>query len=310
MEVKYLDWRDIKEINEPTVSVIGYFDGLHKGHQELVKKSQKVAEKRGLKNSLITFSPDPNDILMKQKTKHLQKFSERLLVIASLGVDICYVINFDEDFAKLEPELFLRDVISKLKLSALVCGFDFHYGQKGQGDADSLKKEAPFDVYVIPEVVFEKQKISSTRIKKALINGEIELVNKLLGYKYFIGGRVVHGKRIGHKLGFPTINLAIDEEVLLPKEGVYLAYSKVDDCLYPALVNIGNNPTIAANNDLTIEAHILDFDQEIYQKEVRLYLLSYLRPCQRFDSKEDLSKQLEEDVMKARRRLTGGYFIL
>ena len=128
MEVKYLDWRDIKEINEPTVSVIGYFDGLHKGHQELVKKSQKVAEKRGLKNSLITFSPDPNDILMKQKTKHLQKFAERLLVIASLGVDICYVINFDEDFAKLEPELFLRDVISKLKLSALVCGFDFHYG--------------------------------------------------------------------------------------------------------------------------------------------------------------------------------------
>ena len=310
MDIRYLDWRHIPSDLKKSCAVIGYFDGLHKGHQALVKKSQMIAKEKSLLNALITFSPDPNDILLSQKTKHLQRFEERLRVIESLGVDLCYVLSFDKEFASLDPDCFLSEVIAKLNLYALVCGFDFHYGQKGQGDADSLKKEAPFDVYVIPEVVFEKQKISSTRIKKALINGEIELVNKLLGYKYFIGGRVVHGKRIGHKLGFPTINLAIDEEVLLPKEGVYLAYSKVDDCLYPALVNIGNNPTIAANNDLTIEAHILDFDQEIYQKEVRLYLLSYLRPCQRFDSKEDLSKQLEEDVMKARRRLTGGYFIL
>ena len=310
MEVKYLDWRNIPDDLKASSAVIGYFDGLHRGHQALINKSQQIAKELKIKNALTTFSPDPNDILLSQKTKHLQKFTERLKVVESLGVDICYVLHFDHELASLDPDLFISDIITKLNLNALVCGFDFHYGFKGKGNALTLKEKAPIRVEVIEAVLYDGEKISSTRIKEALLNGKIELVNQLLAYNYFVSGKVVHGKHIGHELGFPTLNIAYDEEVLLAKEAVYAGYAKIDNSLYLAMINIGHNPTIATGNDLTVEAHILDFDKDIYQKEVKLYLLHYLRDCQRFNSKNDLARQLESDVMEVRKLFNNGYFIL
>lgn len=312
MEVLHLDFEKEISFKEPISACIGYFDGLHKGHQALVNKAKEMALKTNSKSCLITFFPDPKDVITKTKHKHIQNFYQRLKIMETLGLDYCIVCDFSENLCKLSKEEFFDKFLNVLNLKCLVCGFDFHYAYKGSGDYHSLieASKGKFDVEVIDSVNYLDEKISSTRVREAILNGDIELVNELLGYDYFLNGVVVHGKAIGHKIGFPTANLLIDQETLILKEGVYIGYTKVDNIYYKSMVNIGRNQTIALNNQRTIEAHIVDYNGNLYGKEIIMYFNHKIRDGKKFDSLEELKNQLTIDIEKARAQDERKQFIL
>lgn len=301
MKVYYYDLKEKIDLKDPICACIGYFDGLHKGHQALITKTKDLARKYNSESTLITFYPDPKDIITKKRHRHIQAFSDRLKIAEKMGIDNCIVFAFDEDFSHLDEDAFFEKVLCSLPLKALVCGFDFHYAHKGRGDALKLKQKAAdmFEVVIVDEVCYKGEKISSTAVRLSLEKGDVKLVNTLLGYTYFNKGEVVHGLKNGHRLGFPTANLKIDSEILCPKHGVYIGYAKVDAKIYKAMINIGNNPTIADNNGVTYEVNILDFDRCIYGENIIVYLCERIRDDRRFSSMEELREQLKKDQKQA-----------
>ena len=307
----YINNQNTISIKSPIVACIGYFDGLHRGHQALLDKTKELAKLYNARSVMIGFAPDPKEVLTGQKGKHIQVYEDRLKIAEAMGIDDIIVIAFTKELSHMDKDMFFETVLKKLPLKALVCGFDFHYGYKGGGDAYSLKESAKdYEVIIIDEVLYEGEKISSTRVREAIENGDMRLVNTLLGYTYFIHGEVIHGKHYGHDIGFPTANLAIDEEILYPQDGVYIGYCKVEDTIYKAMINIGCNPTIASDNDLTLEVHILDFDGDIYGKDIYVYFCERIRDVIRFSSLNELKAQLTKDKQIAKGQADEVKFIL
>ena len=297
MKVLHFDISNPLVLNEPIVACIGYFDGLHKGHQALINRTLDYANTHNLKSCLITFDPDPSDVIETCKHKHLQSFKTRLRMIEEYNLDYCIILKFTEDMAKLRYELFFDCVLAYLKIRYLICGFDFKYGYKGMGNFHTLKAYSNdnFDVEMVDSINYNGDKISTSLIKKALSNGDIELINTMLGYEYFIEGIVTKGKHIGHLINFPTANLEIDDEVYPLKEGVYIAKVLYRNQYYKSMVNIGYNPTISINNHKTIEVHLLDFNYDIYGERLCVYFNTRLRDEMKFNSLEELSSQLSKD---------------
>ena len=304
MEIIKFSLNETNTFKEPISACIGYFDGLHKGHQTLVKKAQEEAKNRNIKSAIITFFPDPKDVITGQKHKHIQAFEHRLRIFEAFDIDICIIFDFTKEMCALSKDEFFEKVLRKLNLECLVCGFDFHYAYKGSGDHLTLKdsSEGLFDVLVIDSVNYLDKKISSTLVRRAIEYGNIQLTNLLLGYTYHLIGKVVKGKQIGQSIGFPTANLLVDAETILPEKGVYIGYAKHDGNTYKAMINIGNNPTVADNNQVTIEIHICNFDKSIYGDELIVYFKSKIRDEVKFDDLEDLSRQLSLDIKAAERQ--------
>ncbi len=298
----YLEKDKTIEIDSPIVACIGYFDGLHRGHQALLEKTIELAKVHDARSVMISFAPDPKEVITGQKYRHVQGYADRLRIAEAMGIDDIIVMAFTEDLCHMDKDSFFEHVLKRLPIRALVCGFDFHYGYKGQGDAYSLKEAAKdmYEVVIIDEVLHEGEKISSTRVRAAIEAGDIKLVNTLLGYTYFVHGEVVHGRHYGHKIGFPTANVALDEEILYPKAGVYIGYCKVDDALYKAMMDIGHNPTIADDNDMTFEVNIIDFEGDIYGKDIYVYFADRIRDCVRFAGLDELKAQLAIDQAAAK----------
>lgn len=312
MDIKRIDLNDEICLMDPIVACIGYFDGLHKGHQALLKKTKEEALRLNVKSALITFSPDPKDIITSQTHKHIQSFDERLAIIAAMGIEMVIILQFDQKLCVQSKDEFVEDILYKLNLKGLVCGFDFHYGHKGQGDHRSLALAAKdrFPLYVIDSVNYEGVKISSTRVREAIVNGDVSLAAELLGYMYHISGRVEHGKKIGHKIGFPTANLKTSDEILYPMDGVYLGYVKYQKEYYKSMINVGTNPTIADGNKRTIEAFLLNFNEEIYGENIIVYLFCKCRDVIKFANIQQLKEQLIKDAEKAKELPDDQRFIL
>lgn len=286
------------QANEEKVACIGYFDGLHLGHQGLVKKTIELARKYGVKSALITFSPDPWIVIKKMEMEeHLTPLNKRIECAKKLGIDEVIVIDFTEEVSKLPPLEFIQQLLMPLKLKELVCGFDFHYGFKGEGSIETLKKdcEGLFKLSIIDSINDHDEKISTTRIIECLKNGEVKEATTLLGRYYCIEGKVIKGNQKGREIGFPTANIEVTESFVIPKTGVYFGKIRVVDEDYLAMVNIGYNPTFNQVEHPSIEVHILDFEQEIYGKEISLSFIDYLRPEKKFNSVQDLILQLEQD---------------
>ena len=288
-------------IQEPISACIGYFDGLHLGHQALVNKTIAVAKRDATKTCLITFDPDPNSVLKGCVLQHIVNFEERLKIAEGFGFDYCLILHFTKEMANLSIEEFYTKVLHVLPLKNIVCGFDFHYGQFGKGNYDTLAAQSnhQFNVYKIDSVDYLGEKISSSRIRKAIIEGQVDLASAMLGYQYYLVGKVVHGLNLGHSLGFPTANLAIDDETLLPGNGVYYGLVLLDKP-YKAMISIGTNPTVKEHGSRTVEAYILDFNQNIYGQELKIELKEKIREMMCFDSAKDLVAQLKKDELKVR----------
>ncbi|WP_083647632.1 riboflavin biosynthesis protein RibF [Ileibacterium valens] len=294
MIVYKIKYNEIPKL-KPMSAAIGFFDGFHKGHEQLIAAAISEAKKNHLKSAVITFAPDPWTVFKPDANRdHLLSDEEKEQFCKNLGIDEMIIIEFTREFAALSPGQF-NEMLVKLNVKYLVCGFDFTYGYKGLGNPQTLKEQDAFHVEVISSVNDEDGKISSSRIESLIRQGEVSKAASLLGYIYSVNGKVVHGfKRGSSLLGFPTANIETPAGIVLPELGVYTGMAAVDGILYPAMINVGYNPTFD-NHSISIEGNLLDFHQDLYGKIVRFFFVSRIRPEIRFNNLDELITQLESD---------------
>ena len=297
---------EIRKQKNPVVACIGYFDGMHKGHQALVNATLEKAKELGVESGLITFDPDPWVTLRDAKdVKHITPLQQRINIAVELGIKNIFILNFTKEMAALSPVDFIK-VLDSCNIKALICGFDYHYGQFGKGDIESLKRDADFEVIVIDAVSDSEGKISSPRITNLIEEGEVHKAEELLGYAYRVEGYVVHGNAKGRTIGYPTANVSVPSEYLEPKSGVYACFALIDGKKYKAMVNIGHNPTFNYTETMSLEAYILDFSGDLYDKRLKISFKYYLRPEKKFKYIGNLKMQLEQDEFAVRTLLREG----
>lgn len=279
-----------------SAACIGFFDGFHKGHQALVKTCKQEAKKLGLASAIITFDPDPWVLFHPKRTiEHITPLEDKIELARHLGMDSFYILKFTKEFSSLDTSQF-HTLLSNLHVKSLVCGFDFRYAIKNEGDTDTLLKQSLFSVRVVDAILDPVEKISSTRIETALKEGRVFDAAQMLGYGYSIQGIVVHGYHRGSTLlQIPTANLSLCKEYIIPQNGVYAGLALVEDQPYSTMINIGNNPTFD-NEKITIEAHLLDFERDLYDRPLRLFFIEQIRKEQRFENIEALKRQLHSDI--------------
>lgn len=301
MRIITVNMEHIVQNQTPIAACIGYFDGMHLGHQALIRKTIDAAEQYGCESALITFDPDPWEAIKNiHDVQHLMTMRQRICKAADLGIRNIVILHFTKEMSELSPDDFYSKVLKSCNLKALICGFDFHYGYKGAGDALSLKKNADFEVDIVPAVEDAKGKISSTRISGLVMNGNVSEAAELLGGYYEIEGNIIHGNAKGTKIGFPTANIDYSNENILPKPGVYACYAMINGRRYEAMVNLGHNPTMNFSKRLSLEAHIIDFDESLYNKRISLQFVQYLRAEMHFQCVLNLQMQLEQDLKRTR----------
>ncbi|EMA6341171.1 bifunctional riboflavin kinase/FAD synthetase [Bacillus cytotoxicus] len=284
----------------PTVMALGYFDGIHLGHQRVIQTAKKIADERGWKSAVMTFHPHPSVVLGKKEAHvaYITPPSLKEKVIADLGIDLLYVVKFDESFAGLLPQQFVDEYVIGLNVKHVVAGFDYSYGRLGKGTMETLPFHArgEFTQTVIEKVEFQEEKVSSTALRKFIRNGEMEQIPSILGRPYTVEGKVVHGDKRGRQIGFPTANVALNGDYLLPPVGVYAVRLKVHDNWHDGVCNIGYKPTFKENErQLSIEVHVFQFSEDIYDQTVTVEWHMRIREEKKFNGIDELVAQIAED---------------
>ncbi|WP_316246106.1 bifunctional riboflavin kinase/FAD synthetase [Streptococcus sp. Marseille-P7375] len=291
------------EINqeEDTVLVLGYFDGLHKGHQTLFKEARKIADEQGLKIAVLTFPESPKLAFVRYQPDlmlHLNHPEERAAHLENLGVDYLYLIDFTSHFSKNTAREFFDKYVSALKAKAVVAGFDYHFGSDKR-KAEELADYFDGRIVIVSSVNQDEEKISSTRIRETIQNGDVAKAHQLLGYPLSTRGIVVHGNARGRTIGYPTANLAPLDRVILPADGVYVVDVEHNGKFYRGMASVGKNVTFEGD-ELRFEANLFDFAEEIYGDTIRIIWLDKIRDMVKFDGIEELVAQLKSDEEVAR----------
>ncbi len=296
----YNDINEFQEINNAVVT-IGLFDGVHLGHVKILDRLKKIAQNEQGETLAITFNPHPRLVLNKENAqiKLLNSLPEKIKLLEKAGLDHLLIIPFTEKFAELSPDEFIgRILIEKIHPSHVVVGYNHTFGKNAGGDFIDLRNFAIEKKFKVEEVAAQKlgkAGISSSKIRLLLEKGEIEEANAMLGYPYFISGKVVRGQQLGKLLGFPTANIELeDKNKLIPAKGVYACRVERQGKIYKGMANIGNRPTVNGSS-LTIEANIFDFDDDIYYETISIHLIARIRDEKKFGSLDLLKKQLSED---------------
>ncbi|TDU43284.1 riboflavin kinase/FMN adenylyltransferase [Gelidibacter sediminis] len=293
----------------PSVVTIGTFDGVHIGHQKIIKKLTKKAADHHLISVVLTFFPHPRMVLQQNANiKLLNTIAERKEILSALGLDYIYVQEFTKAFAEMSARDFVKHIlVEKLHVRHVIIGYDHHFGKDRSANIDDLKAygtEFGFEVEEISAQDVKDVAVSSTKIRNALNSGDIITATAFLGYDYYINGTVVHGKGVGKKMEFPTANISIDEPYkLIPKNGVYVISSIYNDKIIYGMMNIGINPTFEGDKT-TIEAHFFDFNENLYGQKLRIYFLDRLRDERKFESVNALITQLRQDRYNAKQTIT------
>lgn len=291
------------EINqeEDTVLVLGYFDGLHKGHQTLFKEARKIADEQGLKIAVLTFPESPKLAFVRYQPElmlHLNHPEERAAHLENLGVDYLYLIDFTSHFSKNTAREFFDKYVSALKAKAVVAGFDYHFGSDKR-KAEELADYFDGRIVIVSSVNQDDEKISSTRIRETIQNGDVAKAHQLLGYPLSTRGIVVHGNARGRTIGYPTANLAPLDRVILPADGVYVVDVEHNGKIFRGMASVGKNVTFEGD-ELRFEANLFDFAEEIYGDTIRIIWLDKIRDMVKFDGIEELVAQLKSDEEVAR----------
>ncbi|MBQ7954424.1 MAG: bifunctional riboflavin kinase/FAD synthetase [Lachnospiraceae bacterium] len=283
----------------PTAVAMGKFDGVHIGHRRLLAEILEQ-KKNGLKACVFTFDPPPAVFFGMSDGKELTTKEEKRQIFEKMGVDILVEFPMNSKTAATEPETFVREVlVRQLKAVFVAAGSDVSFGHRGAGNAKLLKmlaKECRYEVKLIDKICLEQREISSTYVREAVEKGDVKLAARLLGEPYMVKGTVVHGKHLGHTLGFPTVNLVPEKEKLLPPAGVYYSLVQVDEKVYKGVTNVGYKPTVTEEKVCGVETYIYDFDEEIYGKEICVSFCEFKRSEKKFDSLEELKCKIKEDM--------------
>lgn len=288
-------------VSERLVVTMGVYDGVHAGHQHILKHLTEYAVQNNAKTLLLTFYPHPRKVLYpEQEIFLLNTLEERLERLSAQNLDYVWVYPFDKTFSNLTAQEFVEKIIvQELHAHTVFVGYDHRFGKNREGGYEMFKelgKKYAFEVIEIPPYQIDEVNISSTKIRKALSEGDINTANTFLRYEYTLTGKVIHGRQTGRKIGFPTANIRLySPEKLIPKTGVYVSKINLNHELFYGITNIGYRPTVENTSDLHIETHIFNFNHDIYGQSIQIYPLVYIRQEQKFSSLEVLSTQIEKD---------------
>ena len=296
MELIYFD-EYLKKYNYPLVVTIGSFDGIHLGHQELIRETVKISTNKNLKSAVLTFDPHPLTITNKINRLNISTISDKFNIIEKFNIDFLIVIKFDEQFSKISKDDFINKYLIELNVKEVIVGNDFKFGYKGEGKAFEITNLSNnlINTKIIDIIKINNEKIGSSKIIKLLSDGDIEQVNKLLGYNYFFIGNVIKGNQIGRKIGFPTANINNDDVKKLLKIGVYGVRVHLNNETFLGMMNIGHNPTCNFTSDLSIEINLFDFDENLYDQTLKIEVFCFIRGELKFSNVYELVTQLEKD---------------
>ncbi|MCM1088061.1 MAG: bifunctional riboflavin kinase/FAD synthetase [Muribaculaceae bacterium] len=286
-------------LSQKSAVAMGKFDGIHLGHQELLKRVL-AWKKRGALAVIFTFDPSPEVFFGHKDTKALMTTQEKRLAFDQMGIDVLIEFPLNQETAATPPERFVREYLTdKLSAIAIVAGTDVSFGSRGAGDAGLLRRLAPecgYEVEIIEKVSLAGEEISSTLVREAIDAGDMEKAAQLLGEPYRISGVVVNGRQLGRKIGMPTVNLLPEPEKQLPPNGVYYSYVWAAGKKYPGISNIGYKPTVSEKQVMGVETYLYHFEGNLYQEEITVELLHFKRAEKKFDGVESLKKQMQQDM--------------
>lgn len=297
-------YHNISEI--PTLKhaivTIGTFDGVHRGHQKIIERLLELKKQHGGETVLFTFEPHPRKVLFPEQTdlRLITNTSEKCELLKQFGIDHVLVFPFTKAFSQMQASTYINEIISKgLQTKTLVIGYDHHFGSNREGNINMLKAQSSkygFDVEEISVQEINQLNVSSSRIRKALEQGEIEEATNYLGYSFFIKGEVIKGKQLGRTIGYPTANIKLDDaDKLIPKVGVYAVRVIINGVTHKGMLNIGINPTTDNDTNIKVEVNIFDFDREIYGETIKLEFVKRIRNEQKFANLDELKQQLAID---------------
>lgn len=286
---------------------LGKFDGLHRGHQTLIKRIVEL-KKEGYQSVMFTFAYHPCNLLANKEIDLIYTENEKRLKLEESGLDVMISYPFTETTASMEPEQFIKEVlVDKIDAKVIVVGSDFHFGYQRKGNTEileKLSKKYGYELITFDKIANKEQVIGSTLIRDEIKKGNMESVCELLGRPYSIIGEVLHGRKLGRTLGVPTTNLIPDEDKLLPPNGVYASITRIDDKVYEGVTNIGYKPTVGADPRVGVETFLFDFNQDVYGKIIEVELYQLQRGEEKYNSIEELKIQMEKDIT-----ITKEYFI-
>lgn len=278
---------------------LGNFDGVHLAHRKLLNNLVESSKKNNSKSAILAFKNHTKNIINKNPQRLLTSNEQKYSKLEEIGIDICYEIIFNENLMKMSARDFVEELLYKnLNVRGIVVGFDYRFGHKASGDIHFLREicdELGISLIIIDEVIINENIVSSTLIRKLIEDGNVEHVKDYLGSDFKISGKIIHGKKLGTKMGIPTANIAIDTNYVIPRFGVYDTTIITDGVAHKAATNVGKNPSIE-NSGLRIESHIIDFDEDIYDKKIELVFHKFVRDELKFNTVEDLFSQMSEDV--------------
>ena len=288
----------------PSVATIGFFDGVHLGHRHLINQVKMAASLNGWCSSIITFPVHPRQVIQSDyQPSLLSSPEEKIELLASTGIDNCILLPFTRELSMLTAWEFMQLLYDKYKVRMLVIGYDHRFGHnRAETFEDYCRYGRDLGIHIMQATAYtqEQDKVSSSAIRRALLSGDVITAKNYLGYNYFLEGTIVGGYQVGRKIGFPTANLRVDfPNKLIPSIGVYAVRVSVNGQDYKGMLNIGHRPTINNGTDLSIEVHILDFEGDIYNQQVRIEFIGFLRPEIKFDSIDELVLQIQKDKEEA-----------
>ena len=299
-------FNSLEEINniEPTVVALGNFDGVHKGHQQIIGRTVKSAEAAGLKSAVFTFSNHTRTLLKNlPAVKNILYPEEKAAVMEGMGIDYMFNIPFTKEVMSMSPERFVKEIlVDAFRIREAYCGFNYSFGYKAQGTPEVLMHEGlkhGFGIHVQEPYMIDGIVVSSTYIRQLISEGRMEECTRFMGRMYSIGGEVVVGNKLGRTIGFPTSNVIIDESMASPPNGVYITYCSYNGVKYPSITNVGVKPTIGTYSK-NVETHIFNFDKELYGKQIRVEFVKQTREERKFSGIEELSRQIESDCIMAK----------
>jgi riboflavin kinase/FMN adenylyltransferase len=289
---------DIKDIS-PTAVALGNFDGVHRGHAELISRTARYARLHGLKSAVFTFSNHPQNVIAgRDIVKYIIPPDEKVELIRALGVDYLFSLPFDESFHAMPPSSFVRDLLlGAFNATAVSCGFNYHFGQDASGNTVSLEEATGregFHMEVMEPFIVDGVLVSSTLIRGLITEGRVRQCAKYMGCRFTIGGEVIRGNELGRRLGFPTANVAPDARLVNLAHGVYVTETEVGGKTYPSVTNVGVRPTVGGDRALA-ESHLLGFDANLYGARIRISFLEKLRDERKFADTKALTAQIARD---------------